>query len=122
VGVGKVKGLRIDRMSFLSAVAVVTLFCLLGCDERACTTIVKETSVFPDYGGSAESPGEFVPVGASIASLAPGEEVEVFWKSDLKDQRFFRVRTKNGTEGYIFHEPGIGEFAVSRPCAETVDR
>jgi hypothetical protein len=91
---------------------------MTACDESLCAEIVSRTALFTDYQRDPDNPGEFVPVGEPIAWAEQGENVEVLWRSDLKDQRIFRVRAADGTEGFIFQERGLGDFGVATPCEE----
>lgn len=91
---------------------------MTACDESLCAEIVSRTALFTAYQRDPDNPGEFVPVGEPIAWLGQGESVEVLWRSDLKDQRIFRVETAGGKEGFILQELGLGDFGVATRCEE----
>lgn len=69
---------------------------LLGCNSEKFTLAAETpTPVYEDY------PSDGPPKEKSIAVLYPGETVEIIQTRYAKDAAYYKVRLKNGQEGYV---------------------
>jgi hypothetical protein len=91
-----------------------------GCTEDGCTVIQGDTQVFS---GIAEEGGrvEELPRGDPLFILRRGARARVRWRSNLRDQLIYGIEAADGRQGYIFHLPGLGQFALATKCSELDD-
>lgn len=84
--------------------------------KKYCTVIQNETLVFGDIEAGARPPSS-----GPLFILQKGDRVSVLWRSDEKDQLAYEIETSEGRKGFIFHEPGFGQFSIAVECHELTD-